>query len=349
MADRTFRRKGDAVQWEAEQRRTLSLGDFVDPKAGSVALGDVVDRWIASREHSVSGKTWETESYALPRHVPKALMNRPIASIRTADLNALWGDLLETLAPATVVRFRGMMSSVFAYAMGERLVAKSPVTDSRVPRGRATAERDEIYPFSLAELHEVADAVEAEHSGVGPVVRVLGLSGLRWGELVALRVRDVQMVPYPAFRVSRSASDNQPVRNTTKGGKARTVPIPHAVVNIVKPLLAGRNPDDFLFVSPTGKRLNGPNWKRSVKWDVLNRGRRVHDLRHTAATIWLSQGVDLKTVQAWLGHASATLTADTYAHWMGTDADAAALARLNTAYGDHSGTSAPNLGTVTSL
>lgn len=349
VADRTFRRKGDAVQWEAEQKRQLALGDFIDPKAGSVALGDVIERWTAARAASISAKTLETESYALGKHLSATLLNRPVGSITKADLEALYGDLLHTLAPSTVKRLRNTLSSLFAWAVDQRMIGKNPVIPSRVPRGRGQDERKEIYPFSLAELHEVVDALEAEHPTLGPLALVLGLTGLRWGEVAALRVRDFQLVPYPAFRVSRTASDNQPVRTITKGGKARTVPVPDAVLAIVKPLLVGRDPDAFLFTSARGHRLNGANWKRSVKWSKHNRGRREHDLRHTAATIWLSQGVDLKTVQQWLGHSTATLTADTYAHWMGTDADAAALARLNSAYGDHTGTKSPNLGTVTNL
>jgi integrase len=178
------------------------------------------------------------------------------------------------------------------------------------------------------------------------VVLVLGLTGLRWGELVALRVRDVQMVPYPAIRVSRSAPDGQPVRTTTKGGKARTVPLAADLVPLVQSRLEGKGPDALVFSSPTGQRLNGPNWKRATKWATVSRGRRVHDLRHTAATLWLSTGIDPKTVQTWLGHSTMTLTVDTYAHWLGTDADAVAIARMNAALGDATGTSAGNLRTI---
>ncbi|GAA4166048.1 hypothetical protein GCM10022286_30060 [Gryllotalpicola daejeonensis] len=169
---------------------------------------------------------------------------------------------------------------------------------------------------------------------------MLGLTGLRWGELSALRVRDVQLLPYPAFRVSRSGPSGHAIRTQTKGGAARTVPLPPQVVEIVKPLL-DRPAQALLFTSATGERLHGSNWKRDVKWAVHAEGRRVHDLRHTAATLWLSNGIDLKTVQHWLGHASAQMTANVYTHWMGADADAAALAKftqvLETA-GDTTGT-----------
>jgi integrase len=97
----------------------------------------------------------------------------------------------------------------------------------------------------------------------------------------------------------------------------------------------------LLFTSKTGERLNGANWKRDVRWTKHAEGRRVHDLRHTAATLWLRNGIDLKTVQHWLGQASARMTANVYTHWMGTDADAAAMAKFSQvleASGDTTGT-----------
>jgi integrase len=69
-------------------------------------------------------------------------------------------------------------------------------------------------------------------------------------------------------------------------------------------------------------------------------GRRLHDLRHTAACLWLTRGVDLSTVSAWLGHASISTT-NRYLHYLGTSADTAGLERLNRgrgAHGVHAGT-----------
>ena len=101
---------------------------------------------------------------------------------------------------------------------------------------------------------------------------------------------------------------------------------------------AGRQPDDLLFTAPEGGRLNGNNWKRAVGWSGTSHGRRVHDLRHTAATLWLNAGINAKTVQTWLGHASMTLTVDLYGHFMGDDANRAGIDRFNAALGDASGT-----------
>ncbi|MFE3997898.1 tyrosine-type recombinase/integrase [Nocardioides sp. YIM B13467] len=65
-----------------------------------------------------------------------------------------------------------------------------------------------------------------------------------------------------------------------------------------------------------------------MKWEQTGQGRRLHDLRHTAACLWLARGVDVGTVKEWMGHESIATT-NLYLHFLGTGADAASLDRLN--------------------
>lgn len=66
----------------------------------------------------------------------------------------------------------------------------------------------------------------------------------------------------------------------------------------------GREPDEPLFLTASGHRLHASAFKRTLAWSATGEGRRIHDLRHTAACLWLARGVDPVTVQAWMGHAS---------------------------------------------
>lgn len=328
VADRTFDLKRDAEAWQASQKRALDLGEYVDPRAGKELLGAALDRWHAGREGAIASSTFTNEGYAL-KHA-QTLRSRPMSAVTTNDLNSLYTTMLRTLGRDTVVRFRQTLSAFFAWAVDHKVIAKNPVTASKVPTGTAQRERREIFPFTLEELRAVhARLVGTTTKANADIALVLGLTGLRWGELVSLRVRDVQQLPYPALRVSRSKPDGEPVRNITKGGKPRTVPLTDDAAAIILPLLTARKPDDLVFPSATGSFRSGNNWKRDAHWTQHGMGRRVQDLRHTAATLWLQSGVDLKTVQAWLGHSTAKLTADTYSHYMGSDADTAAIARMN--------------------
>ena len=105
--------------------------------------------------------------------------------------------------------------------------------------------------------------------------------------------------------------------------------------------MRARRPDAWLFVAPEGGPLRESNWKRSVGWSAATAaagvpGFRVHDLRHTAASVWLAAGADPKVVQRVLGHATAAMTMDLYGHLV--DGNLWQAARL---VGDTSGTSEP--------
>jgi integrase len=118
----------------------------------------------------------------------------------------------------------------------------------------------------------------------------------------------------------------------TKSGKTRRVPVADRVLPIVRELVEGREQDALLCATETGHQLHATALKRTLGWTTIADGRRIHDLRHTAACLWLARGVDPATVQAWMGHASIATT-NLYLHHLGTASDRAGLARLNEAAG----------------
>lgn len=338
VASRTFDLKRDAEAWEALQKRSLDLGDFVDPRVGKTTFNAVIEQWLTERQGTVASSTFQADT-ALLRNISVALGRRPIASVREPEVEALLNGLSQRgLSRGSVTRFRAVLSTMFNWAVRQRMIKANPVLAVRVPAGTGMGTKHEVFPLSVDELREVVINLSRNDPRQAQIALVLGLTGLRWGELVALRVRDVTLLPRAAFRVSRSAPDGHEVRNRTKGGSARSVPLTAELIPVVSRWMEGKSPDDLVFTSVEGGRLNGANWRRAVQWSTHNRGRRIHDLRHSAATFWLSSGVDPKTVQTWLGHASMTLTVDLYAHWMGSEASEAAINRIDAILGDAGGT-----------
>jgi integrase len=108
------------------------------------------------------------------------------------------------------------------------------------------------------------------------------------------------------------------------------MPLADRVLPLIRSMAAGREGDELLFVTDSGHQLHASAFKRTLRWATLAQGRRIHDLRHTAACLWLARGVDPVTVQAWMGHASIATT-NLYLHHLGTSPDRAGLDRLNTA------------------
>jgi len=344
VADRTFDRKTDASRWEAEQRRSLDQGDWLDPRRGDVALDEVVNDWLAHRRQTVAQRTWESDTSAMRIHVLPAFGRRPARSITRADVARFAADLSRDRSPKTVARIIATFSALMAFLVEDGRLRSNPVAGQRAPNpDKAIASAHEIRPFPIGELFAVVETQRQLAPEYAELTLVLGLTGLRFGELRGLRVSDVLDVPYPALRVARSVpasgGGGRPiVRDRPKSGKARTVPLADVLLPVIHRRVEERVADELLFTAPQGGWLVLSNWRRAVRWSTTARGRRPHDLRHTAATAWLAAGIDVKTVQTWLGHASAQLTLNLYGHHMGTDADRAGISRMNAVLGDATGT-----------
>jgi integrase len=306
VATRVFDRRNDALAWESDQRRRLRLGEWTDPKRGRVALSTLAEQWFDSR-NSVKRKTRESDRRAWVLHIEPRFGRFPVASITPAEVAQWVGGLVASgLSPSTASRYLATLRSLLAFAVADGRITANPAASVRAPTtGRS---RREGQFLTRAELEDLAEACSGTYSDV---VKVLGLAGLRWGEVAGLQVADRVSVPGAGFRVQRSvlASNDGGALfvDSLKGRRARTVPLVAELVPI------------GLFSAPKGGPLSESNWKRSVNWKAATAaiGRptlRVHDLRHTCASLWLGAGADPKVVQRILGHASAAMTMDLYGH-----------------------------------
>ena len=253
-------------------------------------------------------------------------------------------DLAVSRSVRTAARVRTTLRELFRYAVRTRRLAKSPAQDVPLPRPDSrTGNVVEVHPFTLSLLLEVVEAHRKHTRRYAEITFVLALTGVRFGELRGLRVRDLVSVPYPGLVVKRSIPQSGRTgavieRATTKSGRSRLVPLTDLVRPVVQSWAEGREPDDPRFPGAGGRLPLGAELAAGSPLDDDGLGRRPHDLRHTAASFWIAAGVDIKTVSSWLGHSTAKLTLDTYGHLMGTDADRAALARVNRALGHGLGT-----------
>lgn len=340
IGTKSFSTKREAVEWLARERAALAGG--FDPRAGRIMVRKALPLWLDERKASVAPKTYVADS-ALARLMPTPLAQLQIGSVTEREVSrALIALRRKGLAEGSVRRFRASLSTFFAWAVRERMIQHNPVTGTRVPK--ASEVLVEMKPFSEAELERfVADAAHlAGRDSVGPVramerdrdlsrlsdiLLIAGWTGLRWSELREARVADMVEAPIAALHVRRAAPEGGEAKRT-KSGKSRMVPLADRILPIVRDLARGRAAHELLFVTATNHRLHASAVKRAVDWDLIATGRRIHDLRHTAACLWLSKGVDVTTVQAWMGHASIATT-NIYLHHLGTASDRAGLDRLN--------------------
>ncbi|WP_402374007.1 tyrosine-type recombinase/integrase [Isoptericola rhizosphaerae] len=270
------------------------------------------------------------------RHVPDAVRKKQVGQLTGSDVSSMYASLMQDgMSRATCRRMRQSFNSALSWAERQGYVRASPARGVTEPRGTGADDRREIRPVREDDLRQMEARQRSIAGQYADLTIFAWETGLRSGEVRALRVRDVLDVPIPALWVTRSAPDGaSEIRTTTKGGRGRRVPLTPRAEQIVKRWAEGKSGDALLFPNAAGDLLTHRGMLRRLRWHSVGEragtglGFRWHDLRHGAAVRWLVSGMDPKTVQAWLGHASATVTLDRYAHYVGVDADRAALKRL---------------------
>jgi integrase len=165
------------------------------------------------------------------------------------------------------------------------------------------------------------------------VVRFLAYTGLRWGEMSALRVGDFDMLRR-WVNVSRSVTEfNGLVWSTPKSWERRSVPFPASLADELAALMVGKGRDALVFTTTRGdvlrvskyrKRFFAPAVAACQKADESFPTITPHDLRHTSASLAVSAGANVKALQRMLGHAKASMTLDVYADLFDDDLDGVA-------------------------
>lgn len=223
---------------------------------------------------------------------------------------------------------------IFSTAVLEGLIPKSPCVGIKLGR-RGDHERAEMRFLTIEEFRRVLDATP-EHWR--PLVLTLAGTGIRWGEAVALEVRDVDLDD-AMLRVNKAEKvdpDNpgQTIIGPTKTAKSRrTITLPPLVVDALAPLVEGRKGSARLFLDPSDRPVKHRNfydlWLRTILPAAGIEGVRLHDLRHGHVAWLIAEGVPLPVIQARLGHEKITTTIDTYGHLLPDLQRAAAEAAQN--------------------
>jgi integrase len=337
VGSQVFDTKTEAQAWLRREKAALAGG--IDPRAGKERVRSALDRWLEVRRVTVARKTYKADA-DLRRLIPTSMQNLQLSAVSDREVTRSFEKLLTAAPPraknargrapqrltsASVVRYRASLSAFFAWCVREKLIATNPVTITSVPK--PTEEAVEMNPFTETALERAHLAWSEHNERLADILLVLGWTGLRWGEARALQVADFVEVPTPGLIVRR----NQPEgieRKRPKGRRSRRVPLANRVLPIVRDLAQGKAAHELLFTTTRGAMLHRSAVLRTLDWEQTSQGRRLHDLRHTAACLWLTRRVDLTTVQAWCGHESVATT-NRYLHFLGTGADIAGLDRLN--------------------
>jgi Phage integrase central domain len=166
-----FARKLDAQRHLTNVEHQKATGGYVDPSAGKVTFQSYAEEWVTRQVWRPS--TTDAIAAALARVFP-VIGDRPVAQLRTSELQALVKALSATLAPATVEVTHRAVAAVLKAAVVDRVLTTSPAVGVKLPR----VDRPKVQPLDLEQVLALAEAMPVR---AGASVLFAAGSGLRMG------------------------------------------------------------------------------------------------------------------------------------------------------------------------
>ena len=318
---RTFSTKADAQRWAQEQERKIRTMDWADPALARITVNDWCEQWRATwtvKPKTVSSYDSLLRTAVLPRWGTTRL-NQITATSAKAWVATMTGSRGELLSASRRRQAYHLLTAMLDAAVEDGRLPRNPARPQEI-RGRRGGFLPTL-PDTKRKRYLRHDEVRRLADNAGdyrPLILLLAYCGLRWGEVAALRVRNVDMLRgRVAVEESVAEVDGQLIYGGTKTHANRTVPVPDFVREGLANCMTGKGRDDLLFTSPQGGPLRIANFRQRVFDKAVQAadlpGLTPHGLRHTAASLAVSAGANVKAVQRMLGHKDAAMTLNVYA------------------------------------
>lgn len=310
----------------------LTLGDLhlLDKSDAQVLLGTYAKQWlngyvVAALKYS----TYRGYRIVLNRHLLPQFGKKPLTLVTREEIKSfLFQKMNSGLSAATVRNIKACLSGLYTQALEDGHVQANPV--SRL--GRMLKAKDEslgkgISPLNAVELELYLEVCERKYLRYYPLFLTLARTGMRLGEALGLQWGDIDFAGQ-FIEVKRGWVENR--ITTPKNGKSRFVEMTPKLSSTLKRLNVQRKEEtlkrgwkavpDWVFVNGDGKPIDPGNLRGRVHYKICEnaglRRIRIHDLRHSYATIRISAGHNIADVSKQLGHSSIKITIDIYYHWV---------------------------------
>ncbi|MEV0734219.1 tyrosine-type recombinase/integrase [Polymorphospora sp. NPDC050346] len=306
-APKTFATERQAEKWLTLVESEIIRGIWTAPEAGEIELAPYGVRWIAERK--LAPRTREGYEYLFGRLVTPHLGKLTLAAIKPATIRAWRRKLLDggTPEPQAVKAYTLLRAILNTAVKEDELIRQNPC---RI-RGYDQYHTPERPVATIAQVHALADAVPARYSAL---IVVAALSGLRWGELVALRRSDINLssatvrVPRKLAALRKRLEFGPP----KSAAGVRVVAVPSAAVEALRTHLDAyveEGAGAIVFTGAKGGLLRSSGFSAATRWtktvaSVGLPGFHFHDLRHTGNNLAAAAGASTRELMHRMGHAS---------------------------------------------
>lgn len=352
----SFTKRVEAARHAAAMEADAARGVYVDG-TDRTTVSQACWAWLERR--SIRDRTHVRLSSLIKCHIdPVSLGSRRVVAVRPSEIHAWVADRGTVIGPASLRKLVGMLKSVMTDAVLDRRIASNPVVRVSLP----SVARKRVVPLSVAQVLALAAAVTDRYRAM--VLTQAGL-GLRIGELLGLRVCDVDFLRRVVHLEHQSHEVTRVLVPLKTASSRRTVPLPVVVADALAAHLAAhptgpavqcacppdakcsRAASALLFHTAAGTALDQDYYGHRVFGAAVRRaglptGTTTHDLRHHFASVLLQAGESVVAVAEWLGHDNATLVLTTYGHLMANSEDRMRKA-VDAAYATEADSCAPSV------
>ena len=325
---KTFPRKVDAEKYLIHVEAQKQRAEWINPELSSTLFEDWAEGWLANRTH-LKPKTFSGYESLLKVHILPRFGSSRLDRIDSLSIEEWIADLKASgLSASRIRQAHNVLSQILQTAVRSRYLPTNFAEGIDLPR---KPRREQLF-LTPAEVGRLADKVNEEYR---TLVYVFAYGALRWGEAAALRRRRVDVLR-GNLEVAESLAEvgGDLHFGPTKNYRNRVVTLPKFLREMLNHQLvtyAAPEPEALLFTARNGSPMRNSNfssnvWRPAVEAAGLPEGLRVHDLRHTAVAILISQGVHPEAIKRFLGHSSIMVTMDIYGHLFPSEQEALAQA-----------------------
>lgn len=325
---RGFRTKKEAELFAASIEVSKAKGEFIDAALGKVTIGTLGNAYMRTKEVALRASTYRSLEVSWRLRVEPRWGATPVGAVAHEGVQRWIDDLRKQgLATSTIMRDYGILIGILDRAVREKKIPGHSARGVELPRHKKS-KRNYL-------THRQVDLLAQAAGPNATMIYTLAYTGMRWGEMAGLRVRSIDLdrarveVYESAVQIGGHFSLEAP-----KNGEPRSIPLPAFLVNRLRLHMANLHPADLVF-GVAGDYPRRPHTKKGWLAGALRAARESdpatptvspHELRHTAASLAVSAGANVKAVQRMLGHKSAAMTLDVYADLFDDDLESVATA-----------------------
>lgn len=308
--------------------RELDRGTYQTPN--KITVKEWMQEWLATFcAGKVKPLTLQSYEAAIRNHILPTLGAMELQAVKGTHVQRLYNTMTKAgLSGKTVKNTSAILHKALSVALKQGIIQVNPCDAAELPK----VERYEVTPLTDEEIPQFLVAIE--NSPMRNAFALCLFAGLREGECLGLSWKQVdfqrgRITVSQQLQRGKTKGSQYYIAPSTKSGKPRTIEPPpiafeylraERVKQLENQLRAGQawsNLDDLVFTDEAGRHYAIHTFYSRFKRIAAAIGRpdaRPHDLRHTAATVAIASGADIKSVQDMLGHATASFTLNVYAH-----------------------------------